>query len=357
MNQEVCGVLVGNLCWDDGAYLMIDARIEGKFADHQAGSVTFTSETWDYIHQELSEKFSDKKIVGWYHTHPGFGIFLSNMDFFIHENFFGIKWQPAYVYDPQAETEGFFFWKETNLEQGKISIVPDVSPITVKPVERPKEKISVVITEDEEKENSKQRLTYAFITLLFLILGLSSGITIFFLYKHNKQLESEIHQGESQRIEWQQQFRLDHQRQRESDLHNRNELSQEYRRQVEQLRAQINDQNEIIRQLRSVLENLEKSQNQDRRTVKELTRQLEEAQKKARELGKQLEALRRQNTSGEKTGLPEKKTPAQVTATQTQSTSVQPPVAQDEKKPQVSPPADKTEERSFWQWFWPGNWF
>ena len=27
----------------------------------------------------------------------------------IHENFFGLKWQPAYVYDPQAETDGFFF--------------------------------------------------------------------------------------------------------------------------------------------------------------------------------------------------------------------------------------------------------
>ena len=80
MNKEVCGVLVGNLCWDKVPYLLIDTRIEGRFADHQSGSVTFTSETWDYIHSELSEKYPEKKIVGWYHTHPGFGIFLSNMD-------------------------------------------------------------------------------------------------------------------------------------------------------------------------------------------------------------------------------------------------------------------------------------
>ena len=135
MNQEVCGVLVGNLCWDNGAYLLIDARIEGKFADHQTGSVTFTSETWDFIHQELAEKYSNKKIVGWYHTHPGFGIFLSNMDVFIHENFFGIKWQPAYVYDPQAETDGFFFWNDQNLDCGKIVVIEDTPPLVKKAVQ------------------------------------------------------------------------------------------------------------------------------------------------------------------------------------------------------------------------------
>ena len=191
MNREVCGVLVGDLCWDGSAYLMIDARIEGKFADHQAGSVTFTSQTWDFIHHELAEKYADRKIVGWYHTHPGFGIFLSNMDAFIHENFFSIKWQPAYVFDPQAETDGFFFWREANLEQGKVTVVPDVPAKDVKPAESPKGKISVVITEAEEKENERQRLRHA-LTVIFLIfcLGLvaASAGMIFHLYKQNQKL-------------------------------------------------------------------------------------------------------------------------------------------------------------------------
>ena len=29
------------------------------------------------------------KIVGWYHTHPGFGVEFSEMDLFIQQNFFG----------------------------------------------------------------------------------------------------------------------------------------------------------------------------------------------------------------------------------------------------------------------------
>ena len=128
MDKEVCGILVGNLCRDKEPYLLIDASIEGKFARHQAGSVTFTSETWTYIHSELSEKYPEKRIVGWYHTHPWFGIFLSSMDVFIHENFFGVKWQSAYVFDPLAETEGFFFWHGGNLEQAAVSIIPDEPP-------------------------------------------------------------------------------------------------------------------------------------------------------------------------------------------------------------------------------------
>jgi proteasome lid subunit RPN8/RPN11 len=48
--------------------------------------------------------------VGWYHTHPGFGIFLSNMDLFIHRNFFPQKWHIALVLDPVNKKSGYFCW-------------------------------------------------------------------------------------------------------------------------------------------------------------------------------------------------------------------------------------------------------
>lgn len=134
MHAEVCGVLVGSLCWDGGAYLLVDGRIEGKYASRQSGSVTFTSETWTFIHEELAAKHPDRIIVGWYHTHPGFGIFLSNMDAFIHENFFSFPWQPAYVFDPQAETDGFFFRTGNNLVREDVCIVPDAEPSVKAPV-------------------------------------------------------------------------------------------------------------------------------------------------------------------------------------------------------------------------------
>jgi hypothetical protein len=51
-------------------------------------------------------------IVGWYHTHPTFGIFLSDRDRFIQEHFFSGPGQIAYVVDPVNKTEGVFFWRE-----------------------------------------------------------------------------------------------------------------------------------------------------------------------------------------------------------------------------------------------------
>ena len=131
MHKEVCGVLVGSLCWDKGPYLKIDGRIEGRYAGHQSGSVTFTSDTWTYINEVLEKDYQGKRIVGWYHTHPGFGIFLSGMDTFIHDNFFDLPWQPAYVYDPHADSEGFFFKVDGKLQQEPVSVFEDEMPIHV----------------------------------------------------------------------------------------------------------------------------------------------------------------------------------------------------------------------------------
>jgi len=106
---EVCGVLVGRLLRDaQGEFLHIRAAIRGEAAKQEGAQVTFTHDTWNHIHQEMDTRYPDEEIVGWYHTHGGFGIFLSEMDTFIHRNFFSAPHQVAYVFDPLAGTEGFF---------------------------------------------------------------------------------------------------------------------------------------------------------------------------------------------------------------------------------------------------------
>jgi proteasome lid subunit RPN8/RPN11 len=110
---EICGILIGDFYKDsEGPFLEISHIINGKYADNQAGHVTFTHQTWEFINHEKDEKFPNKKIVGWYHTHPDFGIFLSDQDIFIHRNFFEKSWQVAFVFDPIREEEGFFIWKK-----------------------------------------------------------------------------------------------------------------------------------------------------------------------------------------------------------------------------------------------------
>ena len=64
--------------------------------------VTFTQDTWEHIYQIKDRDYPDARIVGWYHSHPGFGVFLSDHDTFIHKNFFsaaaagGVGVRPAF---------------------------------------------------------------------------------------------------------------------------------------------------------------------------------------------------------------------------------------------------------------------
>jgi proteasome lid subunit RPN8/RPN11 len=112
-DNELCGVLLGEALKDKrGPYLMVSAAIPGEHAESQAGQVMFTHETWNHIHKVKDAEYPSLRIVGWYHTHPGFGVFLSPQDEFIHKSFFNEHWQVAFVVDPKAEDEGFLVWRD-----------------------------------------------------------------------------------------------------------------------------------------------------------------------------------------------------------------------------------------------------
>jgi proteasome lid subunit RPN8/RPN11 len=112
---EICGVLVGDVYQDDtGAFLLVEHIIEGESSTGSAGQVTFTADTWQHIQLKMDRQYPDLRIVGWYHTHPGHGVFLSEMDIFLHESFFGLPWQATLVYDPRSGEEGVF-----NASQGQ----------------------------------------------------------------------------------------------------------------------------------------------------------------------------------------------------------------------------------------------
>jgi proteasome lid subunit RPN8/RPN11 len=123
---EICGVVVGNVFHDhSGPYLLIHASIRGDQAQERAAQVTFKAETWTHIQAVMEREHADAKIVGWYHTHPGFGIFLSGMDLFIQDHFFNLPWQVAFVYDPSSEEEGLFVWRAGKSEREPFLIQED----------------------------------------------------------------------------------------------------------------------------------------------------------------------------------------------------------------------------------------
>ena len=91
--------------------------LEAKHYENTQASFTYTHDSWEEITRERDRLHPDLDIVGWYHTHPDFGIFLSSHDLFIHRHFFAQPLQVAYVVDPIRQTRGFFRWRDGGLEQ------------------------------------------------------------------------------------------------------------------------------------------------------------------------------------------------------------------------------------------------
>lgn len=109
---EICGVLVGRWEKDEnGPYAVVTDFIRCERAASKFAEVTFTHESWAQINDEMDSQFADSRIVGWYHSHPDFGVFLSDRDCFIHEHFFSNPGQVAYVIDPVRDIEGMFAWQ------------------------------------------------------------------------------------------------------------------------------------------------------------------------------------------------------------------------------------------------------
>ncbi|MEW4570513.1 Mov34/MPN/PAD-1 family protein [Tautonia sp. JC769] len=126
---ELGGILLGKECVDEETgrpFVWISQAIEAKHYENTQASFTYTHDSWEEITRERDRKHPNLDIVGWYHTHPDFGIFLSGHDVFIQQHFFGQPLQVAYVVDPIRQTRGIFQWRDGGLRQVEGYVV--VSP-------------------------------------------------------------------------------------------------------------------------------------------------------------------------------------------------------------------------------------
>lgn len=184
--NEHGGILVGRVLNEMGKEnTIIEGFVEAKYNTATPTTLTFTHETWEYFHAEIDRKYKDKKIVGWIHTHPNFGIFLSENDRFIQQNFFTDSNQVAYVVDPIQNDEGFFFWINDKLERCPGFYLFDKNGVKIK---------QKIWNKDEYLEETDEKQSSGFI--LPLVMAAVIIINLFFILtqtsKINK-LESEIH--------------------------------------------------------------------------------------------------------------------------------------------------------------------
>ncbi len=108
---EVGGVLVGQWCQNEpagGQFLVIKHALPARHTRQGNVYLTFTQDSLVDLHEQIEKRFEGERIVGWYHTHPRMGIFLSPFDTWLHNNFFPDLWQVALVVEPFTSLGGFF---------------------------------------------------------------------------------------------------------------------------------------------------------------------------------------------------------------------------------------------------------
>jgi len=114
---EAGGLLVGRPYQDRGEdYLAILGAVPAELAEGRRLCLTFTHEAWDAMLRDKDAYFPNERIIGWYHTHPGLGVFLSGPDLFIHQHFFPDPIQVALVIDPDDFTWGIFCWHRDQIQ-------------------------------------------------------------------------------------------------------------------------------------------------------------------------------------------------------------------------------------------------
>jgi proteasome lid subunit RPN8/RPN11 len=111
LDNEVGGILVGQWCLDtetESPFLVIENVLPARYTRQSSVHLTFTQDSIVHFHDIIEKRFAGKQIVGWYHTHPRMGVFLSHYDTWLHNNFFSEPWQVALVVEPHTSIGGFF---------------------------------------------------------------------------------------------------------------------------------------------------------------------------------------------------------------------------------------------------------
>ncbi|HAN97918.1 MAG TPA: hypothetical protein DCQ98_11025 [Planctomycetaceae bacterium] len=119
------GFLLGGAYRDTVPYVEIRHFAPARQTVGAAASMRFTHETWSGLRRDLEQSFPGESVVGWHHTHPDLGVFLSSYDRFIHRNFFSQPWQAALVVDPCRCELGLFQWIDGKLIDVGFALIDD----------------------------------------------------------------------------------------------------------------------------------------------------------------------------------------------------------------------------------------
>ncbi len=181
---EVGGFLLGKI---ENGKTSVNRVVKAKHTVSKSTQLTFTHKTWDAILDDIKKRDDGNDLIGWYHSHPNFGVFLSDHDQFIQNNFFKEDGRVTIVIDPVRGKRGWFFSKA-----GKIVSLPEVDTTREKLGEsstNPDQNITLI----QEKQKQFVTLPALLVTsFVFSILSFSLGVLI--SQAQSSNLSSQINQ-------------------------------------------------------------------------------------------------------------------------------------------------------------------
>lgn len=118
MDEEIIGVLIGKV---SGHTLIVEEAVTGEF-EPEATRVTLPSRTIAKVSDRILKGELKGNIVGWYHSHPGYGVFMSETDIESQRKLQQFSSEVvALVIDPTSSEVGFF----TLDLQGNVCIISE----------------------------------------------------------------------------------------------------------------------------------------------------------------------------------------------------------------------------------------
>lgn len=115
--REHGGVLAGFPYLDptSGQYFVAVRKVIPAMDSEGSGvHLKFTSASWGHIAGILEEEgLPGLSVVGWFHSHPGLGVFMSATDQATQRAFYHHPWSLAVVVDPRSQRTGWFAGPES----------------------------------------------------------------------------------------------------------------------------------------------------------------------------------------------------------------------------------------------------
>ncbi|NET45198.1 Mov34/MPN/PAD-1 family protein [Okeania sp. SIO2B3] len=107
---EQGGILFGNAYEDPqyGIYVEIRSAVAAPSTIGTGAHLEFTSASWQGIMDYAKTTHPQENIVGWYHSHPNLGVFMSGTDMNTQRAFFHHPWCVSIVCDPVRREIAYF---------------------------------------------------------------------------------------------------------------------------------------------------------------------------------------------------------------------------------------------------------